>query len=437
MRKQPKITPPEHLTHQTLAIVEQRRTYDLITPLYGGGVNTTEPDAITIVRATEVRGQLRFWWRVMRGGQSAGERPLKEREDAIWGKAYEKNDTGIPQEQTIQISVDPDPSRRGKAIKPFEVQRRRPRSINGIPGYAAFPLQPDQKELQKAQPLIPDLWEGVRFTLTITYPTRWREEIEAALWAWETFGGLGARTRRGFGALTLLEVQEGAPEVPSVPAVLPTAQGVERWIRDGIEKHLKEGTFPSGIPHLSRNLQFVVLPAMDRPMQAWNALIRKLQDFRLQKEVHNRSAWPEADAIRKIARKSTKNMPATPQTFPRAAFGLPIIFHFTGDDAPDDHTLNEANMQGEDGAHKERFASPLILRPLLCRDNRAVGLALLLEGSRVDVKHLILEDGRKVPHSVEGSFQAREIPSLTDQMPMIRNETDVLQAFLKFCKGVK
>ena len=37
MRKKPEITPPESLTHQPLEIIEQKRKYALITPLYGGG----------------------------------------------------------------------------------------------------------------------------------------------------------------------------------------------------------------------------------------------------------------------------------------------------------------------------------------------------------------------------------------------------------------
>ena len=53
--------------------------------------------------------------------------------------------------------------------------------------------------------------------VTITYPTQWSAEIEAALWAWETFGGLGARTRRGFGALHLLEINgESARSLPDL-----------------------------------------------------------------------------------------------------------------------------------------------------------------------------------------------------------------------------
>ncbi len=446
MRKKPDITPPENILPRTLDLIEQKRKYELITPLYGGGVEANKPDPVTIVRATEIRGQLRFWWRAMRGGQAEGDPPLKTREDEIWGKAYEKGDTGIPQEQTIQIIVDADPSRRGKAIKPFEIQRRRPKSINGIPDYAAFPLQPDQKELQKSHPPIPDLWEGICFTLTITYPARLSKEIEAALWAWETFGGLGARTRRGFGALHLLEINGASYQS------LPTSRDVERWIQVQAREHSRGGSFPLGAPHLSSTLQLAVTPPLANPVLAWRHLIGKLQDFRQQKDVNRRSAWPEADTIREVAGTGSASQI---QKFPRAAFGLPIIFHFTGNNAPaGNYTLNETETERKDRQNKERFASPLILRPLLCSDKQAVGLALLLEGSRVELNNLVLQDdskdkkvqkvnGTSTLNGVLDSAEARAIAHKSsgsqdgkDALRVLRNETDVLQAFMKFCNGV-
>ena len=428
MRKEPEIMPPAQITPRELAIIEQKRKYELITPLYGGGVDANAADPISVVRATEIRGQLRFWWRAIRGGQGEGDPDIKTREDEIWGKAYEKGDKGIPPDQIVQIVVDV--SQEGTPIKPFRMRGRTPVAINDIPGYVAFPLQPDQNERKKANPLIPDVRKGVQFLLTISYPARLSEDIEAALWAWETFGGLGARTRRGFGALHLLEI-DGVPYQS-----LPTSRDVQQWIQDEAHKHIKVGSFPTGLPHLSRNMQFAITLPVENPIRAWNNLVRKLQDFRLQKDENNRSAWPEADAIRKIAGKRTKNIPPSPQTFPRAAFGLPIIFHFTGDDAPENHTLNEADTQSQERESKERFASPLIVRPFLCRDNRAVGLALLLEGSRVDLERLILQDEDKIFHTERGTLTLGEARSLTKKVPALQNETDVLQAFMNLLKGV-
>ena len=62
-------------------VLAWERTYTLLTPLFGGGVEPREADPVSVVRATAVRGHLRFWWRAVRGwrcwatGGRAGPRP--------------------------------------------------------------------------------------------------------------------------------------------------------------------------------------------------------------------------------------------------------------------------------------------------------------------------------------------------------------------------
>ena len=148
---------------------------------------------------------------------------------------------GISSNDTVQIVVDVDPARRGEAVQTF-LPGRTPRPTAHVSGYAAFPLQLEQGKV----------WKGAYFTLTITYPTQWSAEIEAALWAWETFGGLGARTRRGFGALHLLEINGESART------LPTSRGIEAWIREHARHHIQEGQFPVGVPHLSPEITVVV-----------------------------------------------------------------------------------------------------------------------------------------------------------------------------------
>jgi CRISPR-associated protein Cmr1 len=419
MRKQPEESPPEAITaKQPSNAITQVREYQLITPLYGGGVKPTEADPVTVVRATEIRGHLRFWWRACCGGKFNGDiEAMKKEEDAIWGKAYKKGDSMISQEQVIQIMVDVDPSNRGNPVKPFILtEKKRPRSVNNIPGYAAFPLQPDRDELKKRDPHIPDVRGGVSFTLTISFPEGRRKDMEAALWAWETFGGLGARTRRGFGALHLLKI-DGISYTE-----LPFSNNVKEWINKKLIEFVEPGAPPTNIPHLSRGAQLAVTSA-DDVMKVWKRLIDKLQSFR-QAGRPGRSLWPEAEAIRAISSGKGSHDKERPhlQKFPRAALGLPIIFHFKDDTDPKDTTLKEA------GEKMERFASPLILRPFLCRDKRAVGLILLLEGSRVDLENLVLEDQDKTKHPVKGVITKSEAQGIA----VLNGEADVLQAFLKY-----
>ncbi len=169
---------------------------------------------------------------------------------------------------------------------------------------------------------------------------------------WANFGGIGARTRRGLGSV-------------EVEGITPLTEAeVNQY---GCE--LKQIN--------ARN-------AMD----AWNKSINKLQQFRQgvdvgrnQKKDQNgnlvfydrdktipaqgRSRWPEPDSIREITGdNSAKHKPAHPAriSFPRAAFGLPIIFKFNnGDEKAGDPGQSELRP-----IHSERMASPLILKAMAC-----------------------------------------------------------------------
>jgi CRISPR/Cas system CMR-associated protein Cmr1 (group 7 of RAMP superfamily) len=111
-------------------------------------------------------------------------------------------------------------------------------------------------------------------------------------------------------------------------------------------------------------------------IKAWSKAVLALMDFR-QRMYRNRGPgrtnWPEPDSIRDITgfSSSAHETPinaATVGTFPRAWFGLPIIFHFqssgrsAGD--PPDITLEPLPDSKADPSERGRMASPIMLRPM-------------------------------------------------------------------------
>src|SRR6266545_8104236 len=101
---------PEVKVKERPDYVTQEREYELITPLFGGGVEPGEADPVTTIRATEIRGHLRFWWRATRGGQFDGDlQEMKKAEDRLWGAASSSNDT-LPSQVNIQVV----PTNRGR-----------------------------------------------------------------------------------------------------------------------------------------------------------------------------------------------------------------------------------------------------------------------------------------------------------------------------------
>jgi len=399
MRKRPG-TPPEVDPIPPATVIRQERKYQLITPLYGGGVTSAEPDPITIVRATEIRGHLRFWWRACRGGQYGTLEAIKQAEDALWGTAGTKQGGGPSQ---VQIEV-----------AEYAVDEPHA-SFNIAPLYAAFPLRQTPNK---------PLYVGVSFKLIIEFPSAQRQEIEATLRMWEIFGGIGARTRRGLRDLILISVDGVShSDFPN-----PTKEEAEIWIQQQLERCVVQGTYPPGLPHLTHSTMFKITPSEEDVMDVWHNLIMKLASFRQARRggPRGRSYWPEPEAIRTITgeRYDERHPPLNhPTKFPRAAFGLPIIFHFkySNRGEPPDTTLEGRREESR------RFASPLILRPLVCGDNRAVGVALLLEGSRIPPPGGIILD-----YDPTSTVDTQLTPTEARAIPVLHGQTDVLQAFMNY-----
>jgi CRISPR-associated protein Cmr1 len=460
-------TPPE-ITMQPATVIRQERKYQLITPLYGGGVTPAEPDPITVVRATEIRGHLRFWWRAYHAAQFADLPSLKKAEDKLWGAAAKKEDEQNKEEQdsgqnkkeepqpTIQIEVKID--KPGIDIDAYSVVGRT--DENGeiryqvrekwpVPLYAAFPLQPTQEELNTWDPSrnrAKKVRDGVIFTLIIVFPMEKKDEVEAALWAWETFGGIGARTRRGFGALRLLSINgKGNIDLPNL-----NTQTAEDWIKVRLKKLVVSGIYPRGMPRLTPTTQFTTrTPARDAKA-IWNDLIKQLKDFRqLRQPTGNpnhpgRSIWPEPTEIRRVTKQSlpahANPIPDPPiHKFPRAVFGLPVIFQFKDRDKrnyPDNPHRDPRNTVLRLDI-SERLASPLILKPLACQNGKYVELAVILDGTGMDEDRLILKmQGTERQEYVKYKFESTESLVVGEDsrgIPIsIDSNTNALQAFLEY-----
>jgi len=102
----PQVTPDlnqRRAAGKTIALVTLVRRYQLITPLFGGGVEPGVADPVTLIRGPEIRGHLRFWWRACRGGQFGGSLTrMKEAEDLLWGAA---STAEKPRPSKVELSV--------------------------------------------------------------------------------------------------------------------------------------------------------------------------------------------------------------------------------------------------------------------------------------------------------------------------------------------
>ncbi|NTV66006.1 MAG: type III-B CRISPR module RAMP protein Cmr1 [Oscillochloris sp.] len=410
MRRPDPGPPPELTLKERNGYITQTRSYKLITPLFGGGIEPQRPDPVTVVRATSIRGQLRFWWRATRGGNYTTVAELKKAEDALWGAASNEKGGG-PSKVEIALYTWTKP----KEVKAFIPDPRNSKLTVGEPrspySYGAFPLNETRGSV----------YEHIEFTISISFPNTAEDrlDVEAALWAWETFGGIGGRTRRGFGALELLQVDGVAPD--DRPAA--RREDVVRWLRQRLETYTTGAILIREWPQVTADSLMVITQPYSSPLEGWKFLIKQLRQFR------NRqlNRWPDADSVRRITKQSYKGKSAIPagrNIFPRAVFGLPIIFHFKDNNRgdPDDATLQ--------GVAHDRLASPLILRPLACADNRYIGLALVLHAPRTPPDGLKLKGyAPSDPLTIKlNDEEAANVLSLN-------GKTDVLRAFLDYLEG--
>ncbi len=375
------------------------REYEVITPLFGGGVDPGKNDTDRLVRADQINGFLRFWWRACKGGDDVEK--MHARESEIWGG-----------KRAGQISFHVTVTSRGK-----EMAKDADLNFDGVPPYAAFSLadKPDAT-----------LRSGVAFKLHLEFPEAGalKPDIEAALWAWETFGGIGSRTRRGFGAI---HPTKGAPERVKFG----------QWLEENIRRHVTAASWPLDVPRLGSIDHYKYRNATSVPA-AWSLFIDKLKTFRQARNGFHRSYWPEPDVVRRMTGVVRGHAPVHPvNAFPRGQLGLPIIFDFLG-------RQNEPPKTTLVGDGFERLASPLILRPFKCSDG-VLALAAGLCGSgyiRNDLR-LTHTGGAPIGGHVRSSLTVSEaamsapwaLPPASNKTPLVVNGRayeDVVEAFLAF-----
>jgi CRISPR-associated protein Cmr1 len=176
---------------------------------------------------------------------------------------------------------------------------------------------------------------------------------------------------------------------------------------------------------------------------AWEALIGELKRFRQARDngAYGRSKWNEPEQVRRISKKRSSKHVEIPdllsvKKFPRGEFGLPILFHFKDEDTgdPPDMLLKGGLIPGRD-KYRERLASPLILRPLACGANKAVGLAAILMTARQPPEGLVLK-GAGLEESVEMKLVKSDALKIEPLKKAARGlehedaEVSVLEAFL-------
>lgn len=425
---------------------------ELVTPMYGGGVRPGEPDRDLPVRATSIRGQLRFWWRLLNrrrpDGSVVSPQELRIAERQVWGGLVPSD---LPVRSNVIVQVTDvcgfDTAPYATYTHPNGQHKSYPHWADGPAlGYALFPSQGRATAQEVVEPPRDLARPGLRFTLVVKLrrvsktsepcdrqperPAGLSDEQAAgvikAIHAWLVFGGLGARTRRGCGSLSAYRCDGGQ--------------------RIAVTEALVGDVSAAG-------LKVIKLRASYRgAFEPWKAAIELLRDFRqaigfardsgTSKGRPGRSRWPEPDAIRRLTgRHSTGHEPDHPanNVFPRAYFGLPIITKFKDDTArqPDPFkTELVPRRPGKDEA-ETRLASPVVVRALRVTESEWCSAVIKLPLEHVDGMGLELRGSGDVSASdflpvrmLPGSWWSSE--AAANVWPLAKLADHPIEAFIKF-----
>lgn len=333
----------------------------LITPMFGGGYKTREVDPLMPIRPAAIRGHLRFWWRATAGAQYTNAGELYKAETAIWGGAAVKDEAAVG-----KVAIQTEMINEGNEAPYARVAPKATPREGPLHGYFLFPFQAQQDGTPAAVGR-ENVSFRVRVLLDSSLSEAQKREVQNALKAWIAFGGVGARTRRGCGALRAT----GSSANEWLPPASPEQLGA--WLRQLLPNQVVKQ--PAVLPSLQgARLGFV--QNIGDATAVWRELGRFWARFR---KGHFKEAYqPMKGAKWRDYRQVLCHLKQQGDTLRLAKpfLGLPIIYQeirgarnlcFVG-------TLEPVNSG--------RMASPVILKPVALARGGTVGLILILNAKR-------------------------------------------------------
>ena len=309
-------------------MIFQSYSLEVITPCFCGGA---EPSQRAEIRPASIRGQLRWWFRVLGGFKSLPRQPVEEQEAMIFGStAGDEGQAGLltVRVKTTAASADyPAPA------------------MQSPEGYFLFPL----RNVPRHQ--IPS---GQRFELQFVWrgDPRLADDLASLATVLGNLGSLGFRARRAMGALAL---------------------------------HNPQSNLAAALAHFNLADQAIRVCKLCTPCNDSNRAISNLANWLKSWRMHGRSqdrkpgndqGLPPENIGFKYAENDHDigyNMLGTGQNAAfRPALGLPII----------QRTGRGTNQWNERQNASGRFASPVILRPHKDAQGRWQALVIFVDSKK-------------------------------------------------------
>jgi CRISPR type III-B/RAMP module RAMP protein Cmr1 len=361
-------------------MIRQSYQFDVITPCFCAGADHDKAE----VRAASIRGQLRWWFRVLGGFKSLSGITVREQESRIFGATA--GDDGRAGQLAVRIVA----SRLKSAVR--DGQELGYANFSD-PAYLTFPIQTREKQGQK----VGYSGRGVLLDGSFSLDLVWRgakaswPDIDSLVTVFGQLGALGFRSRRAMGAIACR----------SAPAQASLRAAMERFSK------------PAGVcvHSLGQCGREQVISNLAAWLRQWRAHGRSGKNTSEQSYPGFNYAKVDHDHGAAALQRGTSHQPAF-----RASLGLPIIQFFSSSQQTVNWEWEFNERSGRmDRSYKGegRFASPVILRPHRDADGKWRALVIFVESQKWPSGKQVYLNGtpRKVSLDLYEAMKAD--PSLT------------------------
>ncbi|MCP5535446.1 MAG: type III-B CRISPR module RAMP protein Cmr1 [Akkermansiaceae bacterium] len=313
-------------------MIQITQKLEIISPCFNGGA---EPDQRAEIRASSIRGQLRWWFRVL-GGFKSLDTPLREQEAAIFGGANDSDDNGVGSKLIVRV------------VSHNLISNRKDGQELGHANFSdsaflTFPIQSREKNhVKTTYDGKGVILEGSSFSLLFIWKGLRQEKknLQALLTIFANLGSLGFRSRRAMGAV--------APKDKGL-MTLEDAFGAFKSPNNILIKKLT-------VDSSATNPSSTAISTLGGWLKSWRSYGRTADHIRDEGNTQGRPPENIGFNYAKNDHDIGYGLPNAAQSPAyRPALGLPIIQRADGTKNWEWNTINR-KAQG-------RFASPVILRP--------------------------------------------------------------------------
>lgn len=366
--------------------------------MFLGGADPDKNDELKI-RIPSIKGALRFWYRAVIWERLGSVEEVRKREAKLFGSA----ETG---QGAFLLRVS---SVNGNDLKNEDT------TSAGL-NYLGYGLHKNnkthfmQKKFIKPGTII-ELSFIFKRNITNKYEITKTDlaDLKLAVKALGFFGGLGARSRRGFGSLTLLSIKEDSEEIWLAPT--DKAGLIEEY-----ENFFKELQLKPRVEQLPEYSAFTILCKCvigmenDNVIDLLDQIGNNLNNFRSYRKEKKFSK--DHDIVLEVAEDPNHRPKKHPE---RVVFGLPHNYYFSS-------VRQSVNIDACDGKNKYRRASPLFIH-IHQIDNKYIGVFLFLPAKFLPANMYI---NMKAINKVNGINNVVKIPNAIEAIGDFAPITDFL-----------